>query len=48
MSKSPALNPRDSGDKKKQGTAKSRGGMTPAAGDLSRGEGIFCAPELEE
>lgn len=30
------------------GTAKSRGGMTPAAGDLSRGEGIFCAPELEE
>eukprot|EP00435_Cladocopium_sp_Y103_P073655 s200_g44.t1 len=30
------------------GTATSRGALTPAAGDLSRGEGIFCDPELEE
>lgn len=30
------------------GTATSRGALTPAAGDLSRGEGIFDDPELEE
>ena len=33
---------------KAAGTATSRGALTPAAGDLSRGEGIFCDPELED
>ena len=32
----------------KPGTATSRGALTPAAGDLSRGEGIFDDPELED